>query len=578
MRTKLPNLWHWLVRPLRTKLLDLWRWLMHRLPEGALALCLLALVPLAVFVAQEGLVQVGRAWGYPKEYLDDLRHDPWPALAVFTCVVGTAALAFVLWRNWTLIWAVARKMMAEALHRKVVLILLVFFVVLTLTLPFLLKTEGSIKSQVQIMLMYSLALALVLLSLVAIFVSAASICSEIERKEVQVTDTKPLRRWQFLFGKWLGAVIMCMAVLSVMAGAAYLLVAYKIRPPDYAGMKPTEAEKAKQDYDSVFRDVLVARRSVKALEPPGIDEQTEQLVADLRAQGKLPEKPTVRARVIKEVRNGVLAERLKVEPGSSLPWLIPGLKPGQEGGIQVRFRAYASGLERRLLGRWVIYQRESVQAEGGQGPAREGFRPTGIVLPPGSDWSSDLAQEFTIPASYICSDGALYLSYENRSPRASVTFDGGLLVQVLQEEKTFFPNYYRTLVILFCHVALLAALGLMAGSVFSFPVASLTVMFFFVVGLIGPWLVQFTEPYRFSEFPLALDIAYTIVRNLLKGFLAVVPHFGAFNPLGDLTDGKLIPWRTVFGAGAIMLYVKGGFALLIGMYFYSRRELARVIV
>jgi len=563
---------------MRTKLLNLWRWFIHRRPEILLALFLLGLVPLAAFLVQEALALVQRVWNHPKGFLMVIRNDPWPALAVLTCAVGTAALVFVLWRNWGFIWAVARKMIVEALHRKVVLILLVFFGVLTLSLPFLLKTEGSVKSQVQIMLLYSLALALLLLSLVAIFVSAASICSEVEHKQVQVTDTKPLRRWQFLVGKWLGAVIMCAAALFVMTGAAYVLVWYTVRPPDFARMTPRELEKAMADYDAVFTEVLTARRSVKAIEPLGVDEEAEKAVAELKAQGTWPNKPTQRTWAIEQLRKQVLARRLNVEPGGSLGWIVPGLKPGQEGELQVRFRGYASGLERRLLGRWVVYERKPPGADGAEGDDRPRMVPAGVSLPPTGGWSSDLKQQFSVPAEHVSDDGALYLAYENRSPRASVVFDGDLMLEVLQEEKTFFPNYYRTLVVVFCHVALLAALGLMAGSVFSFPVASLTVMFFFFVGLIGPWLVQFTEPAKLAEFPLMVDIVHTIARNSMRVFLAVMPHFGAFNPLGDLTDGKLVPWRTVFGAGAIMFYVKGGFALLIGIYFYSRRELARVIV
>ncbi len=563
---------------MRTKLLKLWRWFIHRRPEVLLAFFLLGLVPLAAFLVQEALALVRRVVNDPKGFLMLIRHDPWPALAVLTCAVGTVALVFVLWRNWGFIWAVARKMIVEALHRKVVLILLAFFGVLTLSLPFLLKTEGSLKSQVQIMLLYSLALALLLLSLVAIFVSAASICSEVEHKQVQVTDTKPLRRWQFLLGKWLGAVIMCAAALFVMTGAAYVLVWHTVRPPDFARMTPREFEKAMADYDAVFTEVLTARRTARAIEPPKVDEETEEVVSEVKAQDKWPSKPTDRLRATEQIRKQVLARRLNVEPGGSLGWIVPGLEPGQQGAVQVRFRGYASGLERRLIGRWIIYQQKPPGADGAEGDDRPRMVPVGVALPPTGGWSSDFVQQFSVPAPYISDNGALYLMYESRSPRASVVFDGDLMLEVLQQEKTFFPNYYRTLVVVFCHVALLAALGLMAGSVFSFPVASLTVMFFFFVGLIGPWLVQFTEPAKFGEFPLMVDIVHMIVRNSMRVFLAVMPHFGAFNPLGDLTDGKLVPWRTVFGAGAIMFYVKGGFALLMGMYFYSRRELARVIV
>ena len=46
----------------------------------------------------------------------------------------------------------------------------------------------------------------------------------------------------------------------------------------------------------------------------------------------------------------------------------------------------------------------------------------------------------------------------------------------------------------------------------------------------------------------------------------------AFDPLTTIEQ------PSKFADLRVNLYVKGGFALLIGIYFYSRRELARVIV
>ncbi|NIM70070.1 MAG: ABC transporter permease subunit, partial [Xanthomonadales bacterium] len=115
------------------------------------------------------------------------------------------------------------------------------------SLPFLLQTEGSLVSQVQLVLLYSLCLALVLLSLVAVFLTTASICGEVERKEVHITDTKPMRRWQFLMGKWLGVIVLCTAALSVMAASALGLVMYLTRPPDYSRMTAEQIARSEKE-------------------------------------------------------------------------------------------------------------------------------------------------------------------------------------------------------------------------------------------------------------------------------------------------------------------------------------------
>ncbi len=561
---------------MRTKFLSLCRWFIHRLPEVLLVCFLLSLLPLVVFVAEEAVAQATAAWKVPGEYFQSVVDDPVPALAVVACVLGTAVLLFVLWRNWGLIWAVARKMIVEGLHRKVVLVLLVFFVLLVLSLPFLLKTEGSVKSQVQIVLLYSLIVAMVLLSLVAIFVSAASICSEIERKHVQITDTKPLRRWQFLLGKWFGTLVMCAAVLFVMAGATYALVFYLARPPDYSRMTAREAEKARQEYEGLFEEILCARRSAKSLLPPGVDEAVEESLRVLKARGDLPDSRRERKRLREDLWRAHVLLALTAPPGGVVYWKIRGLKPGGDGALSVRFKGYVNTPGGRLLGRWVVWVKRPMKLESGE--TQERLRRVFRVVSPEGGWHADTRWAIAVPEQCVGEDGTLYLTYENMNPDESAGFDPELLVEVLQEDKTFFPNYYRSLVVVLCHVALLAALGLMAGSVFSFPVACLVVVFFFVIGLMGPWLAHFIELSRFADYTQFEEYIWMGLHGSLKAFLSVMPHFGKYNPLGDLTDGKLIPWSAVFRAGAVMLYVKGGAALLIGMYFYARRELARVIV
>jgi hypothetical protein len=57
-----------------------------------------------------------------------------------------------------------------------------------------------------------------------------------------------------------------------------------------------------------------------------------------------------------------------------------------------------------------------------------------------------------------------------------------------------------------------------------------------------------------------------------------MPNFGSFNPLGRLVNGKMVEMNQVVAAGAVLFYVRAGIALLVGMYFYTRRELARAIV
>ena len=64
---------------------------------------------------------------------------------------------------------------------------------------------------------------------------------------------------------------------------------------------------------------------------------------------------------------------------------------------------------------------------------------------------------------------------------------------------------------------------------------------------------------------------------VLRAVFLIAPQFGRFSPLGDLVNGRLVRWGLLAEAGAMMVFLKPAAAMLLGIYFYYRRELARVI-
>jgi hypothetical protein len=201
------------------------------------------------------------------------------------------------------------------------------------------------------------------------------------------------------------------------------------------------------------------------------------------------------------------------------------------------------------------------------------------VYSPPAGWTRNDFHEFSLPGKVVAEDGTLYLVFESLAPRGSVTFDIKNPIELLQKEEGFQLNYYRSLLVLMMHVALLAALGLMAGSLFSFPVASLVVFSLFVGGLLASWFhAHFVEPDIYARLnPVTVHLE-RLWRVFAGSIVALMPDFGRFNPLGDLVNGRIVGMDRVSRAGAVLLFLRGGVAMLIGMYFYARRELARIIV
>ncbi|MFO8008373.1 MAG: ABC transporter permease subunit [Candidatus Brocadiia bacterium] len=551
----------------------LWYGLRERLPEVLLGFFLLSLLPLAVLLVLSLYRQAASFAAAPGDHARALLVDRWTVLAAVVFAAGVGLLIYLIARHWTNVWAVARKMIQEALHRRVIIVLVLFVLVLIPSLPFLLETEGNMVSQVQLVLLYSLCLALVLLSLVAIFLTTSSICGEVERKEVHITDTKPIRRWQFLMGKWLGVIVLCTAALSVMTGSALGLVLYLTRPVDYSQMTAEEIAQHRKEREELGEKVFIARRTV-TIPPPPFTEEMEQDVKEWHARQK-------RAIAVHSYRESLLREHWRkqqtVPPGGRLWWRFTGLNADQEGNLQVRFKLFAHGAAGALGKFWPAELTAAQSEESGEKRLRPRYAGPSVNSPPGG-WATNSVHEITIGGQYVDENGHFWLAFENWT-RGAVTFDVEPPIEVLQKTGSFLPNIYRSLVVLVLHVALVAALGLMAGSLFSFPVASLLVFCFFLGGLMASWFHgEFVEPNIYAELTPVTIWLDRLWRGFAGAIIAIMPDFGRYSPLGRLVNGEVVGMGRVAVAGAMLMVVKGGVALGVGMFFYARRELARIIV
>ena len=565
-----------MIKKIRDKLLAAYRWLVNRLPETLFVLFLVFLAPLPYLLGSAAVDFIRRFRREPGVVWDSLKAHPWPALAWPLCVLGAGGLWALFWPSRRYIWAVARKMIMEAVHRRVVMVLLVFFVVLMPSLPFILKHEGNLKSQVQIVFSYALTLAEVLLCVVAVTVCTASICSEVERKHVHLTDTKPLARWQFLVGKLVGVVVMCSVLLFLMALSVYGLVLYMARTRDFSALRPWEREDKNKQARQVFEEVLVSRRSL--MPPmPDVTKVVEEEMAKLRAEGQI----TAQNELSERERLTFTFQQwtMTVKPLQTIGWKLEGLSADRNAPVYIRFlpRQVNLNIPLGIKGEWQVYWPAGGQTAGPEPMPRSRY--------PGT-WAPKVFQEIRLPDNVVHPSGTIYLAYYNMQNNTSVIFRQGSDVEILQRYEGFPPNYYRSLLVIMCHIVLLAALALMAGAALSFPVASFVVVAIFIVGLIAPWMASVTA----AEATQAPDEEMVATQGPVQawgkwafnGFLRVLvtacPHFGKYSPVGDLVNGRLVNWSLVGQAVAVLCFLQGTGTMLLGVYLYHRRELARVIL
>jgi len=155
--------------------------------------------------------------------------------------------------------------------------------------------------------------------------------------------------------------------------------------------------------------------------------------------------------------------------------------------------------------------------------------------------------------------------------------DEGL--EVLYPEGGFALNFARGLGIIFCWMALLAALGLAAASFLSFPVAAFFSLAMLVVILSSGTLADAVESGTIvggneETGVMGHSGADAVLIPLFKGILSVTRLVENFSPIDSLSSGRAITWGELGLAFGQIVLLLGGIIVLVGIGLFSRRELA----
>ena len=156
--------------------------------------------------------------------------------------------------------------------------------------------------------------------------------------------------------------------------------------------------------------------------------------------------------------------------------------------------------------------------------------------------SPDTFHEFQVPANLLDDKGVLTIAFVNGNT-TSLLFPVEDGMEVLYPEGGFAMNFARGLGIIFCWMALLAAIGLMAASFLSFPVAAFFSMAVLAVVLSSGMLAETVENGTVAagneEKGIAgYSAADVVLIPLFKGILSVVNLAKDFSPVDSLSSGR----------------------------------------
>ena len=439
-----------------------------------------------------------------------------------------------------------------ALRFKLFVVIAALLILAVVGLPLIIKDDGTARGFTQIILTYTLSVTTGLLGLSTLWLSCGTLARDIEECQIQVVATKPISRWQIWLGKWLGIVTLNAVLLAIAGACIYGLLQWR-------ATRLPEAEQT-----NLREQVLVSRGSA------GEKSHEAEIAADTESilQERLKSNPELAhsadlPEVRRQIREQVKAEYQIVPPNYTRRWQVDlGFakdslrdKPLQ---LRVKFNA-----EKNASGTYtVLWQVGDPQTQ-----RVWQSEPMSLAV--------DTFHEFQIPANLADKNGVVtVVAYNPNATALLFPLEDG--VEVLYPEGGFLMNFARGLGVIFCWLALMAALGLAAASLLSFPVAAFFSMAMLVMVLSSGTLSDAVESGTIETGgeQVGSSPADVVMIPLFKGLLAIIGLVLHFSPIDALSTGHAVPWAEMGAAFAQIVLLLGGIVAVIGIILFYRRELA----
>jgi hypothetical protein len=452
------------------------------------------------------------------------------------------------------ILAIAWLTWKAAFRFRLFIVLAVLLLGAVVGLPLIIQDDGTAQGFTQIILTYTLSCITGLLGLSTLWLACGTLARDIEECQIQVVATKPVARWQIWVGKWIGIMSLNAVLLALTGGCVFGLLEWRATK-----LPPAEQKK-------LHEQILVARGSAKEpVDTAEIDTETERVLQERLKSGPVEkvDLPEVR----RQIREQVKAALQLVPPSYQRTWKIDlGMAKtflsGKPLQLRVKFNAAEKSPSGTYTALWQIGDPDS--------PKLTRLEPMSLA--------ADTFHEFEIPPDLFDANGVLTITFVNPNPTALLfPLDDGM--EVLYPEGGFALNFARGLGIIFCWMALLAALGLMAASFLSFPVAAFFALAMLLVALSSGTLESSVESGSVAAGneetgEAGHSVADIVLIPAFKGVLAVISLVKSFSPVDSLSSGRCITWGELGAAFAQIVVLVGGVFAAAGIFFFSRRELA----
>ncbi|MBA2124293.1 hypothetical protein B9J78_05090 [bacterium Unc6] len=461
------------------------------------------------------------------------------------------------------IFAIAHNTLKQGIRLKISLIIILFLILVVIGFPFAVQSDGTQKGRIQIILVYSISLAGFLLSVLTIFLSTTTMCKDISSHQIMTVDIKPVRRYEILIGKWLGIMFLNMFLVFCMGCVMYFVIkiAQKIPAKETSAMHSAA-------------DILISRKKFMP-QPMDIEKLVEREIEQRKKYSEIP--PGVTEEKLRHnLRRAIERSVRAVPPNYETEWIIKGIK-SPKGDIVARYKFHTgrplteTGQKQQLIGVWTAGKREKGN----------------FVEIPVSN-AADVFHQIYIPREVLDND-TLYLSYANIDPlNITVLFPVHDGVEVMAPVGGFSFNFFKGLLLLLIGIAFISTIGIITGSIFSFPTAIAVCIFIYGLSLSTGFVreLAFMEAHQCPGCPahthteeqkpvgIGANVLGDISRYFFKGILLLIPDINKTNPSGYLSTGIFISFFDVLRQFFSIIMLRVIPLFLAGFYFFYRREIA----
>ena len=449
------------------------------------------------------------------------------------------------------ILAIAKLTIRSAIRFRLVTVIVPLLGAILISLPHLIKHNGTAEMLTQVVLSYSLGLIIFLLGLLTVWLACASLAKEIQECQMQMIVVKPIARWQIWLGKWLGITTLNAGLLAI-CGTVVLTLLY------------SESRSLSDEERKLLGEKVLVARGGLIEAPPDLSDDIERIFNERVARDGVAslDHEYVREKVEEEV----WALNQIVKPNHLRRWKIDfewrhRLVSGSPLHLRVKFYAAQVADSGHYPTLWIV-----------------GDPNTGMFWRQELDLSPVAFHEIAVPAGLISSDGTLHIECRNYT-EASLIFPVDESLEVLFPEGSFLFNYIRSLSVILLWLSLLAALGLTAASILSFPVASFFVFALLIVLFSGNLFSAIVEEGTVSgvddETGKASWTQFDwFLVPIFASVLEVINTVQAISPIESLAAGRSIPIDKL-----AIVFLKLGLLIGLpiagtGMYLFHRNELA----